>query len=169
MKNTFKHLIVAALFSAVLPAQAAIQHYSFSGQVSSGFYAGESFSGSFSFDDATLSSVGSEYINLSSLSMSFLGTTFTEASFLESLPDVAFDQGAFLGLAWSVNSITPEIGFSFINGYNNASEAYFSYDTSLGFSGEGSVVYAPVPEADTYAMLIAGLGLVGFAARRKTA
>ena len=26
---------------------------------------------------------------------------------------------------------------------------------------------APVPEAQTYAMLLAGLGLVGFAARRK--
>jgi hypothetical protein len=26
---------------------------------------------------------------------------------------------------------------------------------------------APVPEAETYAMLLAGLGLVGFAARRK--
>ena len=35
--------------------------------------------------------------------------------------------------------------------------------TTSGYFG-GS---APVPEADTYAMLLAGLGLVGFAARRK--
>ena len=32
-----------------------------------------------------------------------------------------------------------------------------------------SVVSTPVPEADTYAMLLAGLGLVGFAVRRKLA
>jgi hypothetical protein len=34
-----------------------------------------------------------------------------------------------------------------------------------GGGGGGSIT--PVPEADTYAMLLAGLGLVGFAARRK--
>lgn len=66
------------------------------------------------------------------------------------------------------------------------------YELSSGTAGEGNVQYAahvgdfttqdctsgsctsawfggaaPVPEADTYAMLLAGLGLVGFAARRK--
>ncbi len=33
--------------------------------------------------------------------------------------------------------------------------------------GDGGGTIAQVPEADTYAMLLAGLGLVGFAARRK--
>jgi hypothetical protein len=33
--------------------------------------------------------------------------------------------------------------------------------------GGGGGTITPVPEADTYAMLLAGLGLVGFAARRK--
>ena len=28
-------------------------------------------------------------------------------------------------------------------------------------------VYAPVPEADTYAMMLAGIGLLGFATRRR--
>jgi len=66
------------------------------------------------------------------------------------------------------------------------------YELSSGTAGQGNVQYAahvagfttqscisgpctsawfgggaPVPEADTYAMLLAGLGLVGFAARRK--
>jgi hypothetical protein len=35
--------------------------------------------------------------------------------------------------------------------------------------GGGGGTITPVPEADTYAMLLAGLGLVGFAARRKLA
>jgi hypothetical protein len=35
------------------------------------------------------------------------------------------------------------------------------------FSGNLSLKALPVPEADTYAMLLAGLGLVGFVARRR--
>jgi hypothetical protein len=33
----------------------------------------------------------------------------------------------------------------------------------------GTLVYAPVPEAETYALMLAGLGLVGFMARRRKA
>jgi hypothetical protein len=37
-------------------------------------------------------------------------------------------------------------------------------------SASGLYVQAvPVPEAETYAMMLAGLGLVGFAARRRAA
>jgi hypothetical protein len=36
-------------------------------------------------------------------------------------------------------------------------------------SGQFDLVPAPVPEPETYAMLLAGLGLVGFAARRRNA
>jgi hypothetical protein len=32
-----------------------------------------------------------------------------------------------------------------------------------------ALITTPVPEADTYAMMLAGLGLVGFAARRRAA
>jgi len=51
------------------------------------------------------------------------------------------------------------------NVYFAAHVAGFSTQVTSGYFG-GS---APVPEADTYAMLLAGLGLVGFAARRKLA
>lgn len=167
MKNTLKHILIAAIFSAVLPAQAAIQQYNFSGIMDSGYYNGEAFTGNFSFDDATLTSIGSEYIDLTTLSMSFLGTTFTEVDYLDVAPAVVFDGGLFLGLEWSVDSVTPAVGFSFIPGFFDANEAFVAYDTSLGLSGAGNVVYAPVPEADTYAMLLAGLGILGFVARRR--
>jgi len=39
-------------------------------------------------------------------------------------------------------------------------------DTST-FSFAGDWIYAPVPEPETYAMLLAGLGLMGFVARRR--
>jgi hypothetical protein len=50
----------------------------------------------------------------------------------------------------------PGGAISYVAIYNNAS----------GGGGGGGTI-TPVPEADTYAMLLAGLGLVGFAARRK--
>ena len=51
------------------------------------------------------------------------------------------------------------------NVYFAAHVASLSTQVTSGYFG-GS---APVPEADTYAMLLAGLGLVGFAARRRLA
>jgi len=42
-------------------------------------------------------------------------------------------------------------------------------ESSQGFTGSLSLVAAPVPEPETYAMMIAGLGLVGFMARRRKA
>jgi len=50
----------------------------------------------------------------------------------------------------------PGGAISFVAIYNNAAP---------GGGGGGTIT--PIPEADTYAMLLAGLGLVGFAARRK--
>ena len=46
---------------------------------------------------------------------------------------------------------------------------FLGFDDFDGLYGEWrtAVEVSPVPEADTYAMLLAGLGLVGFAARRK--
>jgi len=40
-------------------------------------------------------------------------------------------------------------------------------DAGFIVSSIASVTVTPVPEPETYAMLLAGLGLVGFAARRK--
>ncbi len=52
--------------------------------------------------------------------------------------------------------------------------AFHSYITTAPFADQtgywhitGSVVAAPVPEASTYGMMLAGLGLVGFAVRRR--
>jgi hypothetical protein len=171
MKNTFKHLVLAALFSAVLPAQAAVQNYTFTGALDSGNYNGSTFSGSFSFDDATIDASGLDITNLLSFDMSLLNTNFTLSN-ASVAPDVSFQDGSFLGLSLNIESITPNIGFTFVPGSNNTTEAFVAYATTLGPEGAGNVSYsltAPIPEADTYAMLLAGLGVMGAVARRRKA
>ena len=40
-------------------------------------------------------------------------------------------------------------------------------DGFKGYYGIDNIVYAPVPEASTYAMMLTGLGIVGYFARRR--
>jgi PEP-CTERM motif len=46
----------------------------------------------------------------------------------------------------------------------------FANDAKFSLNANGSLTYmtAPVPEADTWAMMVAGLGLMGFVARRRS-
>lgn len=58
--------------------------------------------------------------------------------------------------------------FSIVFTNNGGNNSALSHLTVFGREAGGGTVSA-IPEADTYAMLLAGLGLVGFAARRKLA
>ncbi len=52
----------------------------------------------------------------------------------------------------------------------NTGDAYGSYLSAQGDVGNpGSFIFAPVPEASTWALMAAGLGLVGAAVRRRQA
>lgn len=164
-----KQLVAVAILASVLPAQAAVEQYSFSGIMNSGHYNGESFTGSFSFDNASLISSGTENINVSNLAFNFLNTSFSQVQFDGDAPSATFEDGVFSGLSWNYNSTNPDVQFSFVSGFTDASDAYVAFDTGLGTSGSGDVIYAPVPEADTYAMLLAGLGILGFVSRRRQA
>jgi len=104
-----------------------------------------------------------------------LGTTITESvgpgtvkfSFLDSM-GMTFSNG---------QQQSQPLGFAILNGQTNK---YGTFDYLLGFndSYRGDADYddfvvgvnfvaAPVPEPETYAMLLAGLGLIGFSARRR--
>jgi hypothetical protein len=174
MNLTLKHLVIAALFSSALPAQAAVHRYTFTGEIDSGHYINEVFSGSFSFDNSALTSTGTEYIDVSALSLNLLNTSFSQANFVGDFPAVAFNDGEFSGLAWSFDSINPNIGYSFIPGSIDANDAYFAYEVFgfngpiAGLSGTGIINYsvAAIPEPESYAMFLAGLGLLGFMSRR---
>jgi len=167
MRTTLRSTILALTLLAAIPAaQAATQTWNFNGTLDSGAFSGQNFGGSFSFDDAALTGVADEWLTVGNLSLNFLGNAYTQANAsIGSTPEVSFYDGVFLGLSYSAG-VTGD-GFTFAPGYSTLGEAFVAYDTPAGFSGSGNVIYAPVPEPETYAMLLAGLGLLGAAARRR--
>ncbi len=164
MHSILRKTALAALLLAAVPTHAAMQIWNFSGALDSGHFAGGTFEGVVSFDDAALTGVGSEWLPVSSLKLTFLGD-FYRGYQADAQPEVAFQDGTFLGVSASFSSGDPQ--FALIGGLYDSSDAFVAYDTSFGLSGAGSMVYAPVPEPETYALMLAGLGLVGYMARRR--
>ncbi len=159
-----------ALFLAASAAEAGLVTYGFTGAVDSGALLGETYSGQASFDDAGLTGSGSESLAVSTLTFSFLGNTFTEASGTGT-PTADFLDGVFLGLSYEVTAFDPD--FSLISGSSDTSDAYFAYTpvTVTDPAGFGSLAYAAstgaAPEPATLALLMGGLALLGH--RRRTA
>lgn len=157
---TFKKSLAAVsfglLFAAVAPAQAAVQTYTFSGVIDAGSLLGETYAGSFSFDNASLTSAGAEWLAVDSLAMNFMGNSFTQADAVApSIAEVGYYNGAFLGLSFSAD--TAGEPFSFVTGSFDTSDAFFATDSS-----SGSLTYAAaVPEPRDWMLMLAGIGLVG--------
>ena len=171
MKRMLSHPVTALIGLLLLgatSAQAATNTYTFSGALDSGVFNGETFSGQFSFDDATLTGTGDEYLAVNTVNMNFHGQTYTQTN-AAAVPEVRFADGALLGLSFTVDSSDP--AFSLIPGFSSIADAQIGYDSRVGASGYGSVSYTlvPVPEPETYALLLAGLGLVGWSTRRARA
>lgn len=168
MNHLLRNTALAALMALSASAQAAIQSYTFSGQLESGYYFGQTFSGTFSFDDAGLTGSGTEYLDsLIALSLSLNGDT-VGLNDADVPAEVGFGNGEFLGLSASFSGIDPQ--FTLIPGSLDSSDAWVAYDTTQGLSGTGNVLYtvsAPVPEADAYAYMLLGMGLLGLLARRR--
>ena len=145
MKNLQIQSVLAAGFSAVTvmmiasPAGAANITYDFTVNPTFGPLLGESYSGSFTFDDANLIGFGEEFISVDSFSFSFLGVDYTEADGAPNEPEVAFFDGSFLGLGFN------EDDFSFVPGFFDLSEAFFTYDLASG-SGDGTSMRCSSPE-----------------------
>lgn len=122
-----------------------------------GSLSGETFTGSFSFDDSSLTGTGSEFVSVFDLSFDFLGVTYTEADDISlSGAGAEFDNGNFLGLSYSTN-----VEFSFVPGFFSVDESFFAYDFGQGDNGSGEVTYTlnnstPVPEPATILGLFLG-------------
>lgn len=100
----------------------------------------------------------------------FLDTTGSHATWNTFSASGTFDQSAFSRLI-GAGPITPDFSggtltrFGFAAG-NESSGTLTQYYDNFSLT---SPAIAPVPEPETYALLLAGLGLVGFAARRHKA
>jgi hypothetical protein len=168
MRSILRTTALAALLVAVLPAaQAATQSYAFNGTIDSGSQTGESFSGQFSFDDAALGLSGEQYLGVDSLDMSFLGAHWGLGQ-LESgaAAEVKFVDGVFAGLSYAASLNGTSVAL--MSGTVDTTDAYLAYTPATGFEGDATVIYAPVPEPQTYAMLLAGMAIMGtMAARRR--
>lgn len=155
----FKQTLLAAVLGLAIAApsaQAALQTWNFSGTVESGSLLGQSYAGTFSFDDAGLTgSAGTEYLGVSSLNMTFNSTAYTLVDEL-SPSEVAFENGGFLGMTFSAAN------FTFIPGLGSSvNDAYLALD-----DGTANVIYAPVPEPRDWMLMLAGIGLVGVMVQR---
>lgn len=168
MINNFQKLgaiaatIVLSL-TAIKPAQSATLTYNISGTTDSGPLVGETYSGSLSFDDSTLTGNGSEFLTPANLSLSFSNPIFTNATFVAPA-EIAFFNGTFLGLNLSTDI------YSFIPGFFSNNEALFAYQVNQQ-GGAGSINYtlsqeqepsASVPEpAATVGLLLLGAWGIG--------
>lgn len=158
-----KLALAAALVAAIPAAQAAQQSFALNGQIDSGALIGQTYTGNFSFDDASLTGSGLEWLSIANLSVNFQSNIWTLADAVAPT-EVAFDNGTFLGLSYSAGN--SNVSFTFVPGTSALSEAFMAYDTPLGASGSGSLITTAVPEASSWALALSGLMLVGFLRRR---
>jgi hypothetical protein len=97
-----------------------------------------------------------------SLTINLNGTLFTLANALNT-PTVTFDEfGVLTDFYYYISTDTP--------GFNSSFTAFDNLNGDESLYGEWRVdeaVLTPVPEAETYAMMLAGLGLVGFMGLRR--
>jgi hypothetical protein len=169
-------LIATALVASSLSAQA--DTYLFS---QTGFNGGGILTGSFSGADLDLNGIlDASYGEVSSFSLSFSGGTFA--------PAFTLGYGDLAGLTYQISSGN-FLGDNGVNGSGEgiaAWDALHSYFSGIGplavMGGQiGDASFNPlttttslisvtaVPEPQSFAMLLAGLGLMGFMARRRRA
>lgn len=174
----------AALSFVVMEAktvQAATVTYDFTVDVTSGPLTGTQPSGSFSYNDSTLTGTGLETLGVAqglSVAFNFLGKTYKETNDIEfpEFPIVQFQERKLLGLNFTAfygpsfqtigigNTVDVAAGL-----IGSGGGSVFAYDTepSVQFEGVGKVTYSarPVPEPVSVAGLSA-LG-IGFLLKRK--
>jgi hypothetical protein len=103
-----------------------------------------------------------------------IGTTVSTNLNSGIVPFAFFDSvGSFF---FNGSNQSPVLGFAIMDG--RTTEQYGSFDYIIGFNDSSNgdadyddfvigVNFAPIPEPETYALMLAGLGIVGFAARRR--
>ncbi len=120
------------------PLKAAVVNYTFDILIDSGPLAPNSYSGTFAYNTNTF--------HLTDFSFLFQGTQYDEND--DPGAAVVFDNGVFLGLEYSVDTLP---AFSFVPGFFDVNEAFFAYDLdAIGSQGgAGSLAFTRVVKPET--------------------
>jgi hypothetical protein len=125
-------LAVAIGSAGATPTWAANVQYTFDVLIDAGPLLSNSYTGSFSYDDSTVSSAGPSSIGLTDFLFNFVNQVYTTSD--DPSGAAEFADGVFLGLSYAVASAPQP---TFIPGFFGASDASFAYDLQPGGTGQG--------------------------------
>ncbi|WP_018078833.1 FxDxF family PEP-CTERM protein [Thiobacillus denitrificans] len=162
-------LLAFSLASAMGSAAAATPGYlgNLSGQtvsIGNSFTAGSVINDIYTFDILPLSTTVGTAVTINLDIAQFAGQEFQISNFMIAFKDsadnvIAFDDTPINHTLSIAASLAAAMGYQFV--------VSGEVSGTLGGSYGGALAAAPIPEAESYVMLLAGMGLVGFMVSRR--
>lgn len=162
MDKTFRRLgAILAIALLLQPANATIIHKGFDAILETGPYAGTAFDGTFSYDNAGVTGVGTEYFGLASFNFTLLGTAFSKAD-IDQGGQAILQNGVLADFTAAIFPPTPwpapvsDIAFGF------GGPGVIGYIGPAGNFGFGSYTIGAVPIPEPATLTLFAMGLLGF-------